>query len=1332
MTFPWLESPFETVRKKIEELQKGNQEPSDIDLWQPQQPQQSIPVVSGVTDWWNQVQNNWNNPQQKWQQPEAQSALEKQKQDYENMNGLQQMFYSGKPPEQNEETGFLNPGMSYTEPPFISPIGKALSTIPKVAPAALNKIIQAGKVTNLGQIGAGLGMGEESVRNTIANRENLDPLHQALGYGMGAAGALGVLGIKGEMKGINPKVMGIKGEEPPIPKQGTEIPVGGNKPPIEPPVPEGFTRNPNGTLSVIVPTSGTPPPPTNPVSKVVKPQSSVPPQQPPVTPPPVVTPPTPPKPPRQPQPYEAKIEYDKQFKPVKKTTKGGIGNIYRAVQEFTTDATAGLNKLSKQTEIEISFARGATKSGLAQAKVTFDNAANIVKDIEPVIPIKTKAKPLEWVADYLQAVHDKEVVAAKGPQRQVVGGYKGIAELDEKIADMAYTLGPVNFSKVQQAAKVVTDHYANILHRKVVSGLITPELETALRQLYPNYIPQKVLKYIDAESMIASGRRLSVDSNTLKKLTELGTQDVVENPFNNLARTSMEAESAIRRNDATKSLMRAAFTDPQLKPQLIAAKTTQQGKSYISFMHDGTRRIFEVPRWMEREAKALNELGVGDIGRIASAVNSVSRSGMTGLNVAFFIPNMARDALTAFVSEGVLPPQIAKRIILNLKDAFISTDKIAQMAREGGVGAGFWDKTAQQLAKEATKGGNLVLHQPWTAARILKSPLTFIEKVGLATEMGPRTAVFENYINRGKGVKTATMAANRATVDFSRAGTGIREANNFYLYLNAGLQGTLLPFRALRDNPMARLRVAGVLAGAAGIYQWNRQFPEYKDIPDTHKYGTIPVMLPSDEYDKYGHKVPHYVTIVPNLSEWAIFVGSLNYILSKVEDQNPEDLGAFLSTLAPIANPLSNITGGGQSLPSLVPTQLGSTLTEIAFNKDAYYNREIIPDELVNKPKTEQYNKYTSLTAKQIGEVTGQSPMQVDYFIKNVFGGLGQQVTSAIDNIIKEESPPPDPRMAGLLQQLEAIKPPAVDPENIDRARQDFLYTLDTADRKTLLELEKTPQVRIPIVSTIGDRLYKTRGGQTYRTGQALAEQQTGISSKQSSEASKVLAEYSDKMRVEQDKLDSALTSGQINWKDWKKAYQTSGDNYRTALLMAGIMFPGSIQAKPDEWDNYLRQVHTMVMTMPDTRSRADLVLAGYRAIQPIEIVPGKMDWDTFYNRRDAYIGNLIPEDQATLQADLTRKMTKVEKEYAQMQAILKPYWGIESEVLSQYPPNYKDLAHQITLLEDINTYENKVKIRDIYLANRDLLYARKMIDYKKLEVKYYNPQIKQILDLLY
>jgi hypothetical protein len=302
----------------------------------------------------------------------------------------------------------------------------------------------------------------------------------------------------------------------------------------------------------------------------------------------------------------------------------------------------------------------------------------------------------------------------------------------------------------------------------------------------------------------------------------------------------------------------------------------------------------------------------------------------------------------------------------------------------------------------------------------------------------------------------------------------------------------------------------------------------------------------------------------------------------------------------------------------------------------------------------------------------------------------------------------------------------------MDRARQDFLYTLSTDDKKALLDLEKAPQTRIPIVSTIVDRIYKERGGQIFRTGQALAEQETGISAKQTSEASKILSQYSETMRVNQDKLDKALTDGQITWKDWKDAHQSAGDNYRTALTMAGIMYPGSIQAKPEEWDNYLKQIHTLAMTMPDTRSRADLILSGYRAIEPIEIVPGKIDWDTFYSKRDAYIANLVPEDQQVLQSDLTRKMTPVEKQYEQMQQVMRPYWDIEKQVLAQYPPEYKDLANQITQLEGSGTYSDKEKIYNIYKNNMDLLYARKMIDYKKLEMKYYNPQIKQILALLY
>ncbi|KKK88962.1 hypothetical protein LCGC14_2737900, partial [marine sediment metagenome] len=320
--------------------------------------------------------------------------------------------------------------------------------------------------------------------------------------------------------------------------------------------------------------------------------------------------------------------------------------------------------------------------------------------------------------------------------------------------------------------------------------------------------------------------------------------------------------------------------------------------------------------------------------------------------------------------------------------------------------------------------------------QLLKNPFTAITKIGHAIEMTPRSAIFELQLKRGQLLEYAALAARRGTIDFQRSGTAIRQANALFLYLNAGVQGTMIPFRALRDFPRSRIYTAGYLGATIANYAWNRQFPEYEDIPDYYKYGAFPVMLPSEEYDKRGNKVPHYLLVIPNLREWAAFSGPITYALRKLDKQTPDDVGQFLSAWLPPLNPASQIVGQG-GIP--VPTQIAQVLTEIAFNRDTFRDREIVPEELANLPPAEQFNEWTSLTARRVGEVLGFSPMKIDFMARGILGGLGTQLITAMDRAIMAiEGEGGDPRIELLLTELEGIQEQSP-PEKIPALRQDYL-----------------------------------------------------------------------------------------------------------------------------------------------------------------------------------------------------------------------------------------------------------------------------------------------------
>ncbi|KKK83946.1 hypothetical protein LCGC14_2788300 [marine sediment metagenome] len=79
-----------------------------------------------------------------------------------------------------------------------------------------------------------------------------------------------------------------------------------------------------------------------------------------------------------------------------------------------------------------------------------------------------------------------------------------------------------------------------------------------------------------------------------------------------------------------------------------------------------------------------------------------------------------------------------------------------------------------------------------------------------------------------------------------------------------------------------------------------------------------------------------------------------------------------------------------------------------------------------------------------------------------------------------------DPRIVALVDELRNI-PNQVAPEKITLARKDFLDRLSVSDRELVLSMESLPKDRIPIITSMLQRLYRERGGQVYQTAKATA-----------------------------------------------------------------------------------------------------------------------------------------------------------------------------------------------------------------------------------------------------
>lgn len=989
---------------------------------------------------------------------------------------------------------------------------------------------------------------------------------------------------------------------------------------------------------------------------------------------------SPPPPPKGPIIGGVQGMWEKPFEPPRVPVKERLTNAYVKMQEQWTDRLAWGNRQAgvarqeyfKATgrrlpaemdfEVQGAFLGASDSAGLQRFADTQRKAAAVLgKDINP-----------DTVDSFLHLKHSGSVLTAKGPKRLVAGGIKTVADTERGIAELQASVGPEKFVRVEAAAKEYQAFSQRLLQRDVEEGLITPELAAQLQEMYPWYTPIKYQDMVQRHFSASGGKRISVTANGLRRLSEVGREAATERPTATLLSHAVVSEQRIQANRAARSLIQNMEMNPALKDVVKLVRGTRpvaqvEGEAVfrpvkgelrgtISYMAGGKRRIYQVPPEAETMAKRFGESPLGDVSGAIRVVQNPFKAAFVTYNPSFMAANSVFDMTVVATTRGVLPWEAGAAFAKNLIGLLKYDATMAEIIRSGGAVVGWHGKDARQVAAEYAKSGRVILYKDVTAKKLLTQPWEMLRDIGHALELAPRRAVFEKELRHGLSPAEAALAFRRSTVDFARIGQSMRLANALYLFLNPAVQGTLLPLRALRDVPAAKYGLAGLAGVGMAAYAWNRRFPEYADVPLYDKYGGMVVMIPSDEIDRFGKKVPHYIKLPPLLRELAAFTAPITYLLGKLDGQAPESTERFLGSMVRQLNPFSNIIGGG--IP--VPTQIGETLTEVALNHDAFRGRPIVPVEMEHLPPEQQFDTRTSETARRLGGLLQVSPFKIDHILRT---GVLWEFFGVLDGALRIKDGH-DPYIDGLAERLKEIQETAP-PDQIPLLRRKFLGSLSTEDRDAVLEVEQMPEPRIPFIESVVRRFYKKQGGNLYTSGQAAAQRELGVSSKQTREASRIMGRYVEELSQAQEKLDLTLTQGVIDRKQWREAHKTQGNLYRGAYGVISVMYPGAAQVLgPENGAAYRHVLATIANTMPDLRTKGELLYAAWRSIPILEIVPGVEDWDTYFRTRDAFEAGLSPEHQRLLREWRMAYMTPIEKEWDEAKETLKPYWGVGRDLL--------------------------------------------------------------------
>lgn len=668
---------------------------------------------------------------------------------------------------------------------------------------------------------------------------------------------------------------------------------------------------------------------------------------------------------------------------------------------------------------------------------------------------------------WLAVADNADKARATGNAGRTFSGDVKAVDLDAARQEIVNRVGPQRAQAIFDAADGVWNFTSQLRTRMRDAGLISDDVYQDWERNFSHYTRSDILKYLSEDGGASLGGSQSfgtLANNGIRALTEAGTASARDLPVNSVIRQAFAVEGQVRRNETAQALLNMAKQDAELGALFKPARSGKgpvAGETTFNVFVNGQKQSYIVPETVENlfrldppQIKPTLQAAL-DIAFLAP----VLRAGATGKNLLFIPYNAIRDAKNFLVRTGGASdsaqlfrslgalgegykasmresiPEWAP-LIHRLRQADVEWQQALKIgAGQTSEFSGFSpDQIMQRLTSEHKLLGGAI-----RPVRDLKSFLGAVQDtvlgvpqaIGNVVETAPRRAEYRLARERGEFPERAALAARDITQDFSRGGTWAKAINHIIPFFNVAVQS---PERFLRQDfaPGRRLQSAigittGVLLPALAAEAWNRtQYPEdYANVPQYQKDTGLVVMLPGEVRDNPdGSPGQRPYVYVPTPQQFNFLrmaqqaVVEQGFVSMTPEDPaNPNSREAraggtrsgwwdVLKAVVMANSPIGS--EGGVPLP---PTL--RTAGELLANRDEFRNRQIVPDAL-NQPTLPAPERYTpstssagralSLAASKLGVEI--SPMQVDYTVKSLTGGVGAQALEASNMIARSRGLP--------------------------------------------------------------------------------------------------------------------------------------------------------------------------------------------------------------------------------------------------------------------------------------------------------------------------------------
>lgn len=532
------------------------------------------------------------------------------------------------------------------------------------------------------------------------------------------------------------------------------------------------------------------------------------------------------------------------------------------------------------------------------------------------------------------------------------------------------------------------------------AGLFTKEARAEFESEW--YIP--FFRESDDGDVIAPFKPKGIANQNagIKKLKggEANTNDLLENIFTS---TSKLIDASMKNMAAQKTVWNLADTgliEVVAKPNMMDWRALKNGKDLITVKLEGEDYMIRVEDPdLYRAMTFFDRQPFGTMINIASKAKRLLTAGVTA-SPEFMLRNFLRDSLSSWaISKDGFKPVIdsikgVKKTLamdgstidvmfsgasflggyVNGNDPTAMADTVRKSLRRKGM-------TPEQIARYEKS----IIRNAAQAKGVVANVWEKYNRYGEAFENANREAVYAAAIKAGKSHAQAAFES-KDLMDFSMLGAAraIQGASLVLPFFNARLQGLGKLSRELRDNPREIAKRAGMItAMSLGLLAANWDDERYEELPD---------------WDKDAN--------------WHFFVGDQHFRIPK-----PFEIGVMFGTIPERMVRAMGDKDTGAQFGKAVARAIGDTfalnptpqivkpLVEAAFNYDTFRGGPIdSPQDLAVKAEA-RYNEQTSLLMRELGELSGFSPKQLEHLVIGYTGTIGGYVMATADGLIMASRP---------------------------------------------------------------------------------------------------------------------------------------------------------------------------------------------------------------------------------------------------------------------------------------------------------------------------------------